>query len=263
MANKKVSDSALREAIKANPTGTYTAIAKAVGLATGGYTYRRIDKIRAELNGVKSTEPALAFSDIKENDRLLRSGKRLVVVTTDPSYIRVRRMDGSTETISRKDFSEHAAEYTRVPTGDPQGGPVTTYYIEPGTEPGKDAPTELTREERTEMEGILEGLKEEIEPKKPLFEPVDYIDPEWGVTEPEEPMDEITIPIKLVAGNRPYLDRISHLLDIMAPECRKTPLLKMDVMTIAISMLNRGFDEEVRNEQDQGNRSVERTHQAR
>lgn len=46
MANKKVSDSALREAIKANPNGTYAAIAKAVGLATGGYTYRRIDKIR-------------------------------------------------------------------------------------------------------------------------------------------------------------------------------------------------------------------------
>lgn len=136
MAVKKIPDSALREAIKANPNGTYTAIAKAVGLATGGYTYRRIDKIRAELNGAKSTEPTLAFSDIKENDRLMRAGKRLVVITTDPSYIRVRRMDGTTETISRKDFSRHATEYTRVPAGDSQGGPVTTYYIPPGTEPG-------------------------------------------------------------------------------------------------------------------------------
>lgn len=231
MADKKVPDSALREAIKANPTGTYTAIAKAVGLATGGYTYRRIDKIRAEINGVKSTEPTLSFSDIRENDRLLRAGKRLVVVTTDPSYIRVRRMDGSTESISRKDFSEHAAEYTRVPVGDPQGGPVTTYHIEPGTEPGKEAPTELTREERAEMEGILEGLKEEIEPKKPLFEPVDYIDPEWGVTEQ--------------TAGRDYLDRINDLLDIMAPECRANPLLRMDVITIAISMLERGFEEEI------------------
>jgi hypothetical protein len=140
MAVKKIPDSALREAIKANPNGTYTAIAKAVGLATGGYTYRRIDKIRAELNGAKSTEPTLSFSDIRENDRLMRAGKRLVVVTTEPSYIRVRRMDGTTETISRKDFSEHAAEYTRVSAGDPQGGPVTTYYIEPGTEVGKGGP---------------------------------------------------------------------------------------------------------------------------
>jgi hypothetical protein len=207
MASKKVPDSALREAIKANPNGTYTAIAKAVGLATGGYTYRRIDKIRAELNGAKSTEPTLAFSDIKENDRLMRAGKRLVVVTTDPSYIRVRRMDGTTETISRKDFSKHAAEYTKVPQGDPQGGPVTTYYIEPGTEVGKGGPgpsqipqpgsggrgggksepLSLTAEEWGELEGVQDDLKAEAGPKPPIFEDVDYIDPEWGVMEEREP----------------------------------------------------------------------------
>lgn len=51
----------------------------------------------------------------------------------------------------------------------------------------------------------------------------------------------------MIPSRRDYLDRIDQLLDIMAPECRKTPLLKMDVMTIVISMLNRGFDEEVRN----------------
>lgn len=280
MASKKVPDSALREAIKANPTGTYTAIAKAVGLATGGYTYKRIDKIRAEINGSKSTEPTLAFSDIKENDRLMRAGKRLVVITTDPSYIRVRRMDGTTETISRKDFSEHAAEYTRVPAGDSQCGPVTTYYIPPGTEPGdievdgtaiKDLPDE---DKRKIIDSFTSGLNggpepsqlpqpgsggsgcapgmtinqdfeeavQEMEainkPKPPLFEDVDYIDPDWGVIEKEA--------TEMIPARRDYLDRIDQLLDIMVLECRANPLLRMDVMAIATSMLNRGFDEEVR-----------------
>lgn len=242
-----VTDDQIVELIKSNPTMSNRAIAMELGMSVSGPTNTRIKQLRATINGEAPIGPTLNFSDIRVNDRLLRAGKRLVVVSAEESYIRVRRMDGSAESISRKDFSQRAAEYTKVPFGDSQGGPVTTYHIPPGTEPGKDAPTELTEGERTEMEGILEGLKEEIEPKKPLFEPVDYIDPEWGVTEPEEPMDEITIPIKLVAGNRPYLDRISHLLDIVLPDC--TANMVDDTVDLAVAMLVNGIREEARHAQ--------------
>lgn len=86
---------------------------------------------------------------------------------------------------------------------------------------------------------------------KPEFDEIDYIDPEWGVIKPisnaDEPMDEITIPIKLVAGNRPYLDRISQLLDLMMPECGNERI-RTQVSELASNILFNGIRKEAGHE---------------
>lgn len=114
------------------------------------------------------------------------------------------------------------------------------------------------------------GATVDVTKPAPRFEEVDYTDPDWGVTEnparcadcgrvltPEErkyyefrcekcERRWMDVPDDKVP-RREYLDRIDQLLDIMALECRKNPLLKLDVMTIAKSILDRGFEEEVAN----------------
>ena len=110
----------------------------------------------------------------------------------------------------------------------------------------KEQASSVTAEARPTTEEVLAETAEKIK-QKPKFEPVDYTDPEWGVIKPisnaDEPMDEITIPIKLVAGNRPYLDRISQLLDLMMSECGNERI-RIQVSALAGNILFNGIRKE-------------------
>lgn len=231
----------------------------ALDITPNGGVYKRFRRLRAEhgiAEPVKKKKPdmkeppktqlpeeimgkpiaqALKFDEIKKDDRLTRNGKRLIVVAIDDKEMTLQRMDCSFFTLTRAQF-EHTEGYSKTPSGDPRGGPVTTYYIEPGTEIAGGGP-DLNQLPQTGSGGGGSN-------KKPLFEDIDYTDPAWGVAK-ERPRC-VDCRKELTDEGRGYLDRIDQLLQIMVPECRKNPLMVVDVKAIAMAMLERGFDEEVR-----------------
>lgn len=247
----------------------------ALGTLPNGGMNRRINEVR-EKYGLPEPEPSkigrpakkkedmgiLKYEEIKKDDRLIHDKKRLIVLAIDSQEMTLKRMTGSTFVLSRKRFDAMAKDFKKLPTGDPQGGPVTTYYIPPGTEVGdiniagtaiKDLPDE-------DKQGIIshfvsggpkpgeipqpggggEGWGTVVKRQVPLFSEEDYIDPEWGVI--ERAAEE------MIPGGRSYMDKINQLLDIMVVECREDPLMKLAAMTIAKNMLERGFAEEIAHE---------------
>lgn len=132
MTKTKTTDEDLKKIISENPNTSNRQICLQAGLTPSGPTNVRIDRLKRDMG----INPVLRFADIKAGDRLLRAGKRLIVTERAETYIEVQAMDGSVKKISRGNFSKTAHGYTRIPPDVPQGGPVTTYYIEPGTEPG-------------------------------------------------------------------------------------------------------------------------------
>ncbi|MDD4566194.1 MAG: hypothetical protein PHE79_12065 [Eubacteriales bacterium] len=70
------------------------------------------------------------------------------------------------------------------------------------------------------------------------FSNIDYVDSDWGKVE-----REIS---ETVLNRREYLDKIDKLLDLMLPICRANPLLRIDVSNLAKSIMESGFDVEVR-----------------
>ncbi|MGI6751100.1 MAG: dATP/dGTP diphosphohydrolase domain-containing protein [Anaerovoracaceae bacterium] len=130
MAKKKrVTDDEIRNALIRNPELTSSRIMEMLGLSRSAYTYKRFDAIKKTIQMLNENPPN--FSEIRAGDRLLRHGKRLVVVSAEETYLVVRKMDMSTETISRKDFSKTADLYKFI---DSEEAPVKCYKIPPGTE---------------------------------------------------------------------------------------------------------------------------------
>jgi hypothetical protein len=171
------------------------------------------------INTIAPAPAPLKFDDIQKDNRLMWRKKRLIVILKTDEEIRFRRMDGSEYKLSRKQFEETAAEYTLVPPGDPQGGPVKTYIdhslkvgkavdavfgtaeithktdkkpatINPNLEECFKPAPELTPEERAELEEIAEALKAEM-----ITE--DKVKEVFGITEEVQlPKAEIPEPFK-------------------------------------------------------------------
>jgi len=246
---RKVTDEQILEVLRDPQYTSESQRARALGMGTGSTLNNRFKALR-EKHGIeqpatrkggrpkkgepKVEERMVKFQEIIAGDRLLRAGKRLIVLKVEGDTVLLKRMDGSTFELTEKQFN--AAEYAKVPGGDPQGEPVTTYHIQPGTEPEIFVGTSGGPMNAPQPGDGGQGAR-----TKPLFEEVDYTDPDWGVAEP----DEITIPIKLVAGNRPYLNRISCLLDIVLPDCESGKQIVEEIISLAIKILDKGIREEV------------------
>lgn len=164
----------------------------ALGLTASGSYSKKFQALRKK-HGIPEPEPAkpgkqvkrdeadaLKFEDIQKNDRLMREGKRLIVVDIDAEKITLQRMTGSTFMLTKEEF-ESTGGYIRVPAGDPQGSPVKT-YIDSTLKASKPASI------NQEFEKAVQEMVEENQPQraeetiKSEPEP-DYIDPEWGITQ--------------------------------------------------------------------------------
>lgn len=232
MAKSKVTEEQIVEVLRDPQYTSERQRCLALGIMLGGFNMKRFDEIRQKygipkpepgkggkprsLKAESALAPLLKFDDIQKGNRLIWRKKRLIVLSRNDEEIRLRRMDGSEYKLSRKQFEEGAAEYSLVPPEDLQCGPVKT-YIDPSLKDRK--------------ESMDNPLPETI---KPMTE--------------DEHRQAHRIPECYVPGRprRDYLDKISRLLDLMMPECRKNPLLRVDVKSIAKSIFDAGFEEELK-----------------
>lgn len=133
---------------------------------------------------VKESEgEGLKFSDIKVNDRLKKDGKLLIVTAKGTSHITAQQMDGSALNISRVQISKGGYEKVEPYGG---SGPVTTYFIEPGTEKADEKVEKAEKIEKAEKVEKVEKPLKEIGPEPGVSsadkkKEIDYIDPDWGV----------------------------------------------------------------------------------
>lgn len=238
---------------------------------------------RGRMAGQKKAENqpgALRFNDIKKDDRLMRDGKRLIVVAIGEQGVSLRGMDGSIKFLHRQDFEKNAGEYIKVPPGDPQGAPVKTYIdptlklsagdIKVNGQPIKNLPDE-------DKKKIVDKLKEDAEPRKPgmtinsEFEaavqemeaehearkivPV-HIDLEMeDSADPVSPFRDVDYTdsewgaaVKEISdtilSHREYLDRINRLLDLTMPDCADRDIA-YKVAGLAEKMLEIGITGEI------------------
>lgn len=118
---------------------------------------------KKEVKDIKPPVPlnteTLSFDDIRVEDRLLRNGKRLVVIAVSAEEISVRNMQEQILHFSRKYCEKYASEFTRVSPGDLKGAPVHTYRIKPREEQGLIGGIDV-KKPSTEFAYTAENLKE-------------------------------------------------------------------------------------------------------
>lgn len=201
----KVTDQEVLEVLRDPGYKSDSARCIALNITPNGGIYKRFKRLRAE-HGIPEKEKKkkpdikkpskitfpketkvgaaaemLKFEDIKKDDRLTRNGKRLIVVAIDDSAMTLQRMDCSVFTLTRTQFN-NTEGYSKVPAGDPRGGPVTTYRIDPASF-GKDSAIPFAKIIDPPCPGGG-GAGPVVVPAggdgKPLFKEEDYIDPDWG-----------------------------------------------------------------------------------
>lgn len=176
MRKSKVSDEQIIELIEKGLNNRQIAIE--LELSPTGQINNRCRELRKH-HGTAETVRALKFEDIKKDDRLMREGKRLIVVVIDEYGLSVKNMREQILTISRKDFEKTASEYTKVPAGDPQGSPVKI-YTDPTLKAGdvKIGCQSIKNLSDTVKGKIVEGLKEGLKERtgksvEELFSPTE------------------------------------------------------------------------------------------
>lgn len=219
---------------------------------------------------VERPPSTLRYEDIRKDDRLMKGKKRLIVLAVKEDVMLLQKMDGATYTLSRKIFNATAGEYSKVPPGGPQAGPVKT-YVDPalkgldGRKPGMTinpvfeaavqdmvaqneakeqpiVPESMIREavqsaidDTTNIKLDLE-MESSADPVSPFTrEPEGYIDPAYSFDrEPEPAKPEI----------RDYLSDINQLLDILVGDCAESEMAEQTKKLICYKLVI-GFKREI------------------
>lgn len=278
MTKRKVSDEQIIEKLQDPSITSYRQVAQALGTTPSGEfnnTCRQLckrhgipEKIqkngRKPAGGNQVSDTALKFEEIQREDRLMRNGKRLVVIATGDAGFSVRNMMEKIIFVSREDFEKDAAQYIKVPAGDPKAAQAETNKkpafirqdfeecFKPIHQVVKDADKSKKSMEdiihTDSAENVVESAPADtgsvhidtgIDYTRDPFEPEDYIDTEWGAVE-----REIS---DTVLSYRDYLNKIDQLIDLMLPSCSGVYMpMTENVLTIAKDMLDEGFKAEVR-----------------